>query len=272
MSADDQRSILITGAGRGIGRALALRFAARAAAEKRPCHLILTARTPENLARTAEECRERGATVTTHHFDMEDTVALRQWLSAADEEHPIGCAILNAGMSDGLVPGELVEAAAKTRRQVAVNLLAPVEAVDILAQRMAKRGEGKIALVGSLAAFTPLPDSPGYCASKAGLRLYANSVRPFLKRAGIGLTLVMPGFVETDMSRRMKGWQPFRVSTERAALIIEQGIRRKRGQIAFPLPMVILCRFLDLLPSFLRDIILMRGVRYEIVPEKTDAA
>src|SRR5687768_5441363 len=88
-------AVLITGAGRGVGRGLALRFARRAATDKRPCRLILTARTAEGLAQTAADCRALGAEVMTEYFDIGDTAVLRKWLVAADDMWPVDCAILN---------------------------------------------------------------------------------------------------------------------------------------------------------------------------------
>lgn len=255
-------AILITGAGRGIGRALALHFATGGVT------LLLAARTADGLADTAAECRRRGAAVVTHHFDIANRDALRAWLVEVDEAHPVDCVILNAGMSDGRAEGELLENAVKTRRQVEVNLLAPIEAVDILAPRMAARGGGRIALMSSLAAWAPLPGSSGYCVSKAGLRMYASCVRPLLKQSGIALTLIMPGFVRTDMSSRMEGWQPFRMSVEKAAAIMAAGIEKKKAQVVFPLRLAVMCRALDMMSPSVMDFVLRRASRYRVRAEQ----
>src|SRR5204863_267319 len=79
-------------------------------------------------------------------------------------------------------------------RQLATNLTGAVNTMAPLVPRLCERGRGRIVAIASVAAFRGLPNSPGYCASKAGLRAYAEALRPRLMRYGVGVTVVCPGF------------------------------------------------------------------------------
>jgi NAD(P)-dependent dehydrogenase (short-subunit alcohol dehydrogenase family) len=114
-----------------------------------------------------------------------------------------------------------------------------------------------------VAAFRGLPYSPGYCASKAGLRAYAEALRPRLARHGVGVTVVSPGFFSSPMTDRWEGPTPFLASGEGAARRIKRGIDRGVSRISFPWPLVLGMRFCDLAPAPIGDAIL-RGFRFRI--------
>ena len=134
-------------------------------------------------------------------------------------------------------------------RQIAVNLLGAINTVEPLLPAMCARGRGRIAVVSSIAAYRGLPYSPGYCASKAGLRAYAEALRPRLERHGVGMTVVCPGFFDSPMTDRFDGPTPFLLSSERAARIVKRGIDRGRRRVAFPWPLVLGLQFCDFAPA-----------------------
>jgi short-subunit dehydrogenase len=145
-----------------------------------------------------------------------------------------------------------------TSRQVMVNLLGAVHTVAPLVPRMGARGRGRIAFIASVAAYRGIPDALGYSASKAGLRAYGEALRARIEPLGIGVTVVCPGFFESEMSDRWTCPQPLRVSGERAAGKVKRGIDRGRRRVTFPLPFAIVMRCLDLLPAGIGDSILRR--------------
>jgi NAD(P)-dependent dehydrogenase (short-subunit alcohol dehydrogenase family) len=128
---------------------------------------------------------------------------------------------------------------------------------------MCARGRGRIVAIASVAAYRGMPYSPGYCASKAGLRAYAEALRPGLAPYGVGVTVVCPGFFSSPMTDRWEGPTPFLASGERAARRIRRGIDRGRSRIDFPWPLVLGMRFCDLAPALVGDRI-MRGFRFHI--------
>ena len=147
---------------------------------------------------------------------------------------------------------------AVTRHQLDTNLLGAIHTIAPLVPRFCARGRGRIVAVASLAAFRGLPYSPGYCASKAGLRAYAEALRSQLTSYGVGVTVVCPGFFSSPMTDRWEGSTPFLVSAERAARRIRRGIDRGARRIHFPWLLVLGIRFCDFAPAAIGDAILRR--------------
>jgi short-subunit dehydrogenase len=251
------RAIVVTGASSGLGAALAALYAGPETA------LGLVARNPERLAATAEACRRAGAVVDSAAIDVADGPTLAAWLAAFDAAHPVELLIANAGTSAGPPPGSPGEPAATTLRQVATNLEGAVHTIAPLVPLLCARGRGRIVAVASVAAYRGLPYSPGYSASKAGLRAYAEALRAALAPYGVGVTVVCPGFFSSPMTDRWEGPTPFLLSGERAARRIKRGIDRGRARINFPWPLVLGMRFCDLAPAAIGDRIL-RDFRFHI--------
>ncbi len=251
------RVVAITGASSGLGAALAASYAGPGVV------LALVARNRERLARTGAACRAAGARVESAALDVADTAAMASWLEEFDRAHPVELLIANAGTSAGSDPDNAGEPAATTLRQIEVNLVGAVNTIAPLVPALCERGRGRIVAIASVAAFRGLPYSPGYCASKAGLRAYAEALRPRLARHGVGVTVVSPGFFSSPMTDRWEGPTPFLVTGERAARRIKRGIDRGAARIDFPWPLVLGMRFCDFAPAPIGDAIL-RGFRFRI--------
>jgi short-subunit dehydrogenase len=254
------RSIVVTGASSGLGAALAVAYAGTETA------LGLIGRNRERLDATATRCRAAGAAIVEGAaIDVADGAALAAWLEEFDRRHPLDLLIANAGIEEGPEPDSPGEPAEVTLRQIAVNLVGAVHTIAPLVPLLCRRGHGRIVAIASIAAYRGMPYNPGYCASKAGLRAYAEALRPRLKRYGVGVTVVCPGFFASPMTDRVEGPTPFRWSGERAARHIKRGIDRGAARIEFPWPLVLGMRFCDLAPAMLGDAI-MRGFRFRIRP------
>ena len=251
------RAVVITGASSGLGAALAAAYAGP------QTMLGLIGRNRERLAATATVCRASGADVDSAAIDVGDGAALAAWLEAFDHAHPVELVIANAGISAGPDPDSPGEPAAMTLRQIETNLLGAVHTIAPLVPLLCARGRGRIVAIASVAAYRGLPYSPGYCASKAGLRAYAEALRPALAPHGVGVTVVCPGFFASPMTERWDGPTPFLASGERAARRIKRGIDRGRPRIDFPWPLVLGMRFCDLAPAMIGDRI-VRGFRFHI--------
>ena len=142
-------------------------------------------------------------------------------------------------------------------------MLGAINTIEPLLPAFCSRKRGRIVVLASIAAYRGLPDSPGYCASKAGLRTYAEALRTRLGPYGVGVTVVCPGFFDSPMTDRFEGPTPFRFSIDRAARIVKQGVDRGRRRITFPWPLVLGLRFCDMVPAIVGDAIL-RGYRFRI--------
>ncbi len=253
------RVVVITGGSSGLGAALAKAYAGPAVA------LGLIARDRRRLEATASVCEERGAKVSIAAIDVSDAPAMASWLRGFDREHPVDLLVANAGTSAGPEPDSPSEGAEAAERQVRVNLLGAINTIEPLLPALCGRGRGHIAAVASIAAYRGLPYSPGYCASKAGLRAYAEALRPRLEPRGVGVTVVCPGFFASPMTDRFDGPTPFLATGDAAARRVKRGIDRGRRRVAFPWPLVLGLQFCDLAPAFIGDAIL-RHYRFRIHP------
>jgi short-subunit dehydrogenase len=255
-------SIVVTGASRGIGAALARKLAAPGR------HLVLTARALDHLEDTAEACRAAGASIRPAAVDVGDGPAMAALLAEADSEHPIDCVFANAGIASGsrrgsLEPPERAAAVIRTNLEGVVNTVAP------LIEPMLGRGRGRIGQVASVAGLIPLPDTPAYSASKAGLITYGKALDATTRPHGVTVTVLCPGFVVTDMAGRYRGRKPWEMSAERAAAIMVDATLAGRRMLAFPWPLALLARLGAALPPQIREG-RMAGFRASIdVEEKT---
>ena len=196
--------------------------------------------------------------MTTAIMDVTDASATASWLREFDGRHPVDLLIANAGTSAGPDPDSPSEGAEIAARQIGVNLLGAINTVEPLLPALCARRHGRVAVVASIAAYRGLPYSPGYCASKAGVRAYAEALRPRLARHGVGVTVVCPGFFDSPMTDRFDGPTPFLLSGEDAARLVKRGIDFGRKRVAFPWPLVVGLQFCDIAPAFIGDAILRR--------------
>lgn len=254
------RSVVVTGASRGLGAALALRFA------EPGCAMLLLARSADALAEVARACEARGAAVATAALDVRDAAAVEQAVLAFDDAHPVDLAIANAGISRGRQPDGQWEGRDAVVDQVAVNLIGALNLAEPLLPRMRARRTGHIGLVASISAFRGMPDMRGYAASKAGLWSYGEGLRAALKGSGVAVTTIAPGFFRSDMESRFLGSKPMAVSLDNAADRIARGLRRRAARVVFPLTLAYALRLLDALPGPLSDLG-ARMLRFRIAPE-----
>lgn len=236
--------ILITGASSGLGAALAEAYAAPGV------RLSLTGRSTERLAAVAAACNTRGAETSTSVFDVTDRDAARRWVQDAADQAPLDLLVANAGISAGTGSGG--ETAAQARAIFAVNVDGVANTVLPAIDCMQPRGQGQIAIIASLAGFIGVPGAPAYCASKAAVRVWGESLRGELAASGIGVSVICPGFVRTPMTDRNPFPMPFLMEPEKAARIIVSGLARNHARIAFPWPLYAAVRMLGALPTGLR--------------------
>ncbi|MFO0388247.1 MAG: SDR family NAD(P)-dependent oxidoreductase [Alphaproteobacteria bacterium] len=220
------KNIAITGASSGLGKALAVHYAAAGIT------LHLQGRNDARLTETADLCKKAGAAVHLAVLDVTDKTGMETWLLAADAQTPIDLVIANAGISAGIGGGG--ENAHQSRAIFATNIDGANNTIQPLIPLMAKRGRGQIALVGSLAGMRGLASSPAYSASKGWARLYAEGLRGWLKDFGVEVNAVCPGFIRTPLTDVNPYKMPFIMSTEKAARIVAEGLAKNKARIAFP--------------------------------------
>lgn len=154
---------------------------------------------------------------------------------------------------------------AQTALQVRANLLGTIHTIEPLLPAMIARGRGQVAVVASTAALRGLPYSPGYSASKAGIRAYGEALRALLAPAGVAVTVIVPGFFDTPMTDRWHGPTPFMVGLDKMVRVVRRGLDRKRARIVYPRLLALGTQAADLMPAAIGDRI-MRGFRFQIDP------
>ena len=246
------RSVLITGASSGLGRALAVECAAPGGG------LHLSGRDVARLEATAAACRARGAAVQTRVLDVCDEAALAAWITGAGR---LDLVVANAGISAGTGRGR-AESAAQTRAVFAANLDGMLNTAlpALTAMRAQAPGpdgvRGRIAVVASIAGFVPAPGAPAYCASKAAADSWTVAAAQTARRDGIVMTSLCPGYVRTAMTARNRFPMPGLMEADRAARIMLRGIAAGRRRVVFPWWMGVAARLVGLLPPRLSGALL----------------
>ena len=190
------RAVLVTGASRGIGRAVALAFAA--AGERVAVHHRAS---PELAEQTRAALAGDGHTVV--RGDLADPAAVRSFVSAAaDALGGLDVLVNNAADHTPHPPDEVSyeQWQAAWRRILDVNLIGTANVTFCALPYLRASGAGRIVNVSSRGAFRGEPQVPAYGASKAGLNSFGQSMAVALAGDGIAVTAVAPGFVETDMA------------------------------------------------------------------------
>ncbi|MEO8422096.1 MAG: SDR family NAD(P)-dependent oxidoreductase [Hyphomicrobium sp.] len=251
------RSIVITGASSGLGRALALQYGGTAHS------LGLLGRDRTRLQAVAAECRALGTDASIGAFDLSDTAALNAWMQAFDAAHTIDLLIVNAGAFSGNGSATAMETSETSIATLRVNLEAAIRTVQAAVPMLRSRRSGHVAIVGSLAALQPLADAPTYSASKAGLMSYGEALREWLAPDNVAVSLVYPGHIATGQTRGHIGSLPLMLTADEAAARIKRGLDRRQSFIAFPRRLLWLIRAGRLLPWRTRSWF-GRGLRFHV--------
>lgn len=226
-------NILITGATSGIGRQLTLDYFAEG-------HDVWAiGRNPDALAELAEKGMHTG------QLDLTDRTQTLDWFETLGS---LDLAILNAGSCEYIdLPAFDSELFRRVMRTNVESMAISIEGVLPLLRRGTNP---HLVLVGSSAAYLPLPRAEAYGASKAAIAYLADTLRVDLVREGIDVSLVCPGFVKTPLTDKNDFAMPARVSVEEASRYIRRGIGRRKLEIHFPKHFTYFLKAMSLLPTW----------------------
>jgi NAD(P)-dependent dehydrogenase (short-subunit alcohol dehydrogenase family) len=231
------KTVLITGAARGIGAATARRMHARGAS------VALVGLEPDRLAALAGELGAERA--SWWEADVTDVDALRAAVDGAVERFgTLDVAIANAGVH--FTGAFATSPLTRLEREVEVNLLGVLRTDHVVLEHL-RRSRGYLLNVASLAAASHAPLMTSYAASKAGVEALSDSLRQELAPEGVGVGCAYFGFIDTDMVRNaeadpanarllgmLPGFMRRSVHVEHAATAIELAVRDRRARTWAP--------------------------------------
>lgn len=203
MTADSTRRVaLVTGASRGIGRAIATRLAAPVAQGGHGRHVVLVARSEGPLSDLASEIADNGGSASVQTADLSDRAATAECIDRAIADNgSLDVLVLNAGITkDNLV---LRMGDDEWDQVIATNLTSAFVAIRAASRAMIKQRFGRILAIGSTSGQIGNAGQANYAAAKAGLTGLIKSVARELGAKGVTANVLCPGFVETDMTSNL---------------------------------------------------------------------
>jgi len=237
----------VTGASSGIGQALAARF------HRAGYRLALVARRTQEMADWAQaqgmeaaQCQIFGADVG----EIDSIVAAGEACLARQGVPDV--VIANAGISIGVDTAERADLDV-IARTFAINNLGLAATFHPFVAAMAARGSGRLVGIGSVAAIRGLPGHGAYCASKAGVVAYCESLRGELRASGVKVVTICPGYIDTPLTQGNRYGMPFLMQAddfaERAFRAIEAGTSYR----VIPWQMGVVAKIMRLLPDAVFD-------------------
>ena len=244
--------VMITGASSGIGKGIALEIAARGA------HLGLLARREELLNEIVSQAKAKGVKAIAAAADVRDGTAVRE---AADcfrnELGTIDVLIANAGIGTADHAARLKPE--HVEKVIGINVLGAVNSVAAVLPEMFERRQGRLVAISSLAAYRGVAKSAAYCASKAALSSYFESMRIDLRNTGVGVTIIHPGFIKTDLTSGRAAKMPYLMELDDGVRKIVSAIEREKKSYAFPWQLATFVRAGLVMPAAMYDWIAARS-------------
>lgn len=214
---------MITGASSGIGRALALEYASNGII------LYLCGRNHDRLDEVGVTCEAMGATVKTRVIDVSVEAEMNDWINAIET---LDLVFANAGIGKPFKYED--DLASHTKEIFDVNLAGVFNTIHPVIAKMKIQSVGQIAIISSMAGYHGMPSAPAYSASKVAVKAYGEALRGFYYDHGLEVNVICPGFVRSRITDKNKFAMPFFMEADKAARIIQKGLEKNKGLIAFP--------------------------------------
>jgi short-subunit dehydrogenase len=235
--------VYITGASSGIGQALAVRF------HRAGYRLALVARRTAPLHAWAQAQGWSPASWTVYAADVRDVGAIAQ--VGRESIEALGLAdvvVANAGISVGIDTAQFADLEV-LRATLDTNLLGMAATFQPFVAPMRRRRAGVLVGIASVAGIRGLPGHAAYCASKAGVISYCESLRGELARDGVRVVTIGPGYVDTPLTQENPYSMPFLMAPDVFADRAYAAIRRGTSYQVIPWQMALVAKILRVLPN-----------------------
>ena len=234
------KSVWVTGASSGIGRELALQLV------RKNVKVFASARRADKLASL------RSINDNIHPVDLDvsqiEDVKRKSKFFLEDGNLP-DLIILNAGVSNLFTLDKIDERYQDIVSSMDINYIGVINCLSVLLPSMIERKKGHIAIMSSVAGYRGLPNSVAYSPTKAALINLVEIMRSELSPLGITVSIINPGFVDTDATRVNRFRMPKMVTVEYAARKIIHDLEKSKYEVAFPFAFTFFIKFLRILPN-----------------------
>tara|TARA_B100001142_G_scaffold38242_1_gene33468 strand:+ start:459 stop:1220 length:762 start_codon:yes stop_codon:yes gene_type:complete len=247
----EKKVIWITGASSGIGKALAIKFAENG-------WIVAASARRENLLK---ELQNKNQNIYPYPLDVTDIEKCKSIAkSIIDNLSGIDICVFGTGMHDP--KSEKQFNLDKIRDIMEVNYFGTMNSINSIYNYFSEKKNGQISIISSVAGYRGLPAAGAYCASKAALTSFAESLNFEMKMKNVRVSLISPGFIKTPMTDQNDFPMPMIKSPEFAANEIYKGLTEKKGfEIHFPKTFTFIMKFLQILPNGLYFKLVSKGMK-----------
>ena len=248
---EEKKVIWITGASSGIGKAVATKFAKNG-------WIVAASARRENLLNELKEINEN---IYPFPLDVTDIDKCKLVASSIINQFKnIDICLFGTGMHDP--KSEKKFNLEKVREIMEVNYFGTMNSINSIYDYFSEKKNGQISIISSVAGYRGLPAAGAYCASKAALTSFAESLNFDMQMKNVRVSLVSPGFIKTPMTDQNDFPMPMIKSPEFAANEIYKGLTMKKSfEIHFPKAFTYFLKFLQLLPSSLYFKLVSKGMK-----------
>jgi len=247
----EKKVIWITGASSGIGKALAIKFAEND-------WIVAASARRENLLKELQNINQNIYPYPLDVTDIEECKLTAK--SIIDNLNSIDICVFGTGMHDP--KSEKQFNLNKIREIMEVNYFGTMNSINSIYNYFSEKKNGQISIISSVAGYRGLPAAGAYCASKAALTSFAESLNFEMKMKNVRVSLISPGFIKTPMTDQNDFPMPMIKSPEFAANEIYKGLTEKKGfEIHFPKAFTFIMKFLQILPNGLYFKIVSKGMK-----------
>ena len=248
---EEKKVIWITGASSGIGKAVAIKFANNG-------WIVAASARRENLLNELKEINEKIYPLPLDVTDIDKCKLVAT--NIINQFRNIDICLFGTGMHDP--KSEKKFNLEKVREIMEVNYFGTMNSINSIYDYFSEKKNGQISIISSVAGYRGLPAAGAYCASKAALTSFAESLNFDMQMKNVRVSLVSPGFIKTPMTDQNDFPMPMIKSPEFAANEIYKGLTVKRGfEIHFPKAFTYFLKFLQILPSGIYFKLVSKGMK-----------